>query len=98
MEKVFDERNQAQLEQGGPLVSGVHVQPKMMKDEETEWQQSIKKKKGEEYYSKIQELENEQITKEIKLREQNHQFAIPGEKIVNNSLAKGMAQKYEDKL
>merc|ERR1711874_729772 len=39
-----------------------------------------------------------QVTKEVKLRESSHQFAIPGEKIHKSSLAKGMAQSYETKL
>lgn len=79
-------------------VSGVHIQPKEFKEEETEWQKSVKSKKGEEYYNKIQELENEQVTKEIKLRESSHQYAIPGEKIVSSSLARGMAQQYQETL
>lgn len=79
-------------------MQGIHIQPKEVKEQETEWQQSIKNKKSSEYYSKLQELENEQITKEIKLRESNHQFAIPGEKVVANSVAKGMAQKYQENL
>lgn len=44
------------------------------------------------------QLEDSQVTKETKLRESSHQFAIPGEKIVKSSLAKGMAQSYETKL
>lgn len=97
LERVFDERNTLQREQG-INVTGVHVQPKEFKEEETEWQKSIKTKKGDEYYSKLQELENEQVIKEIKLRESSHQYAIPGEKIVSSSLAKGMAQKYQETL
>ena len=38
------------------------------------------------------------MSKEVKLRETSHQFAIPGEKIVKSSMAKGMAQSYETKL
>jgi hypothetical protein len=45
-----------------------------------------------------QQLEDSQVTKEVKMRESSHQFAIPGEKIVKSSLAKGMAQSYETKL
>lgn len=97
LERVFDERNNT-LRETGPYVTGVHIQPKEFKDAETEWQQSIKKKKTDDYYNKIQELENEQVTKEIKLRESSHQFAIPGEKIVNSTVARGMAQKYEENL
>jgi titin len=36
--------------------------------------------------------------KECKIREQSHQFAIPGEKVKQSSLAKGMAACYEEKL
>jgi hypothetical protein len=43
-------------------------------------------------------LEDEQVVKETRLREASHQFAIPGEKVIHKSLAKGMAQSYEEKL
>lgn len=97
LERIFDERNTA-LREGGLQVTGIHVKPKEFKGTETEWQQFVKNKKSQEYYNKIQELENEQVTKEVKLRESSHQFAIPGEKIVNSSMAKGMAQKYQENL
>ncbi|KAK9882445.1 hypothetical protein WA026_021476 [Henosepilachna vigintioctopunctata] len=97
LERIFDERNNSQRE-GGIQVPGVHVQPKEYKEPDTEWQQAVRSKKGSDYYNKLQTLENEQITKEIKLREGNHQFAIPGEKVVANSVAKGMAQKYQENL
>lgn len=44
------------------------------------------------------QLEDSQVSKEIKFRESSHQFAIPGEKIVKSSMTKGMAQSYETKL
>lgn len=97
LERVFDERNTIQRDQG-LNVTGIHVQPKEFKEEETEWQKSVKTKKGEEYYNKIQSLENEQVTKEIKLRESSHQFAIPGEKIAASTVARGMAQQYQENL
>lgn len=97
LERVFDERNTT-LKETGPYVTGVHIQPKEFKEPETEWQKSIKQKKNEDYYNKIQELENEQVVKELKNRESSHQFAIPGEKIVNNTVAKGMAQRYQENL
>lgn len=97
LERVFDERNTA-LRESGLHVTGVHAQTKEFKEPETEWQKNVKSKKGEEYYNKLQELENEQVIKEVRLREQSHQFAIPGEKIVNSSVAVGMAQKYEENL
>lgn len=43
-------------------------------------------------------LEEDQVLKEQRLREQSHQYAVPGEKIVSNSMAKGMAQKYQENL
>lgn len=43
-------------------------------------------------------LEEEQVLKESRLRESSHQFAIPGEKVVSHSVAKGMAQQYEETL
>ena len=46
----------------------------------------------------ILQLESEQLMKESKIREQSHQFAIPGEKIKQSSLARGMAECYEQKL
>lgn len=79
-------------------VTKVTQKAKAKKDGETEWQKTVKKKKGEEYYNKLAELETEQITKEQKLREEKHQFAIPGEKVVSQSLAKGMASAYEQTL
>lgn len=97
LERVFDERNTA-LKESGLQVSGIHVQQKEFKEPDTEWQKSVKTKKGDEYYNKLQELENEQVIKEVRLREQSHQFAIPGEKIASSSLAKGMAQQYQENL
>lgn len=97
LERVFDERNTT-LKESGPYVTGVHIQPKEFKEPETEWQRTIKQKKGEEYYNKIQELENDQVTKEVRLRESTHQFAVPGEKIASSTVARGMAQKYQENL
>lgn len=97
LERVFDERNTT-LKETGPYVTGIHVQPKEFKEPETEWQKSIKQKKNEDYYNKIQELENEQVVKELKIRESSHQFVIPGDKIVNSTITKGMAQQYQENL
>lgn len=97
LEKVFDERNTT-LRESGLNVSGVHIQPKEFTEPETEWQRSVKTKKGEDYYSKIQQLENEQVSKEIRLRESSHQMAIPGEKIASSTLTRGMAQQYQESL
>jgi hypothetical protein len=32
------------------------IKKKVLKEPETEWQQSVKKKKGEEYYGKLKEV------------------------------------------
>lgn len=44
------------------------------------------------------QLEEEQVVKETRLREASHQFAIPGERVVQKSLARGMADSYETSL
>lgn len=44
------------------------------------------------------QLEEEQVIKEARLREASHQFAIPGEKVVQKSLARGMADSYESNM
>lgn len=86
------------MQRKGEIDHRPELKTKVIKEPETEWQHAVKKKKGEEYYNKIQELENEQVTKESRLRESSHQYAIPGEKMANASLARGMAQRYEDSL
>lgn len=86
------------MQRQGGIDHRPELKAKVVREPDTEWQQSVKKKKNEEYYNKLQELENEQVVKESRMRESTHQYAIPGEKIVNASLAKGMAQKYEDNL
>lgn len=75
-----------------------HLGQKVYKEPETEWQKSVKSKKNEDYYTKLMTLEEEQVLKESRLREATHQFAIPGEKVVSHSVAKGMAQQYEETL
>lgn len=69
-----------------------------LKEPETEWQKTVKTKKNEDYYHKLSNLEEDQLLKESRLRESSHQYAIPGEKVVSNSIAKGMAQKYQETL
>lgn len=96
MEKTFEERQT--LQRTGTIDHRPELKPKHIKEPETEWQQTVKKKKNEEYYNKLQELEHDQVVKETRLRESTHQYAIPGEKVVNASVAKGMAQRYEDSL
>jgi len=54
LERVFEERN-ASAQQ---VEIGEHLgKQKLIKEPETEWQQSVKKKKGEEYYSKLKEVQ-----------------------------------------
>ncbi|XP_014485703.1 PREDICTED: titin [Dinoponera quadriceps] len=96
LERVFDERHQTVSQ--GIGIATEHLGPKVIKEPETDWQKSVKSKKNEDYYSKLMNLEEEQILKESRLREASHQFAIPGDTVVSNSLAKGMAQKYEESL
>ncbi|XP_055645258.1 titin-like, partial [Toxorhynchites rutilus septentrionalis] len=79
-------------------IKAQHLKPKEKRDSDTEWQKTVKKKKNEEYYNKLAQVENEQLVKEQRLREEKHQFAIPGEKIVGQSMAKGMASAYEETL
>lgn len=99
LEKIFDERKQYLAEQGGANLKGVeHLKPKQLKPETTEWQKAVQSKKSEDYYNKLQELETEQLLKETNLRQESHQYAIPGEKIVASSQAKGMAKSYEENL
>lgn len=97
MEKTFEDRKTHLSQQEGVNLSE-HMRKKTNKKQETDWQKSVKQKKREEYYNTLAELENSQVTKETKLREQSHQFAIPGDKIVASSVSKGMAQKYEDSM
>jgi titin len=98
LEKTFEERNQMLQEQGGIDLNALHLKPKDFKGTQTEWQKFVKSKKGQSYYNKLQELENGQLLKEQRSREQNHQFAQPGDSSGQKSLAKGMASLYEQQL
>lgn len=98
LEKTFDERNQHLQEVGGIDLNAVHLKQKQIKPDQPEWQKTVKGKKNQEYYDKLQELETEQLLKEQRTREQNHQFAIPGESVGKSSLAKGMASQYESQM
>lgn len=95
LEKTFEERKVHMKQQEGVKLSE-HMKSKIQKQQDTEWQRAVKTKKNEEYYNKLAELESEQVTKETKLREASHQMQIPGDKIV--TVAKGMAQKYENTM
>lgn len=96
LEKTFQERKDYLSQQES--IDFVPLNKPKQKDAEPEWLKQVKNKKNVDYYGKLQELENEQVVKECRLRESNHQYAIPGEKIVNNTMAKGMAQKYEQNM
>lgn len=88
----------AEQSQGGREIIAEHLKQKIPQKQVPAWTQAVKDKKTGEYYNKLQELETDQLLRETKLREESHQFAIPGEKIVNSSMAKGMASKYEQSL
>ncbi|XP_054275488.1 titin isoform X3 [Macrosteles quadrilineatus] len=91
--KVFEERAQ----QDKDIILD-HLIPKDVGQDQPEWTQAVKQKRGEEYYNKLKELEEEQVVKEARLREASHQFAIPGERVSQKSLARGMADQYESNV
>lgn len=98
LEKTFEEREKY-LKEKGIEIRTDHLKPKDFKGTETEWQQLVKEKKNSEYYNnKIAEIESEQIVKEQRNRDQSHQYAIPGEKILKATQAKDMAAKYQQSL
>lgn len=84
------------MQRQGVIDHRPELKPKVVKDAETEWQQTVKKKKSEEYYNKLQELENEQIVKESRHREGAHHFAP--EAPTAPTVARAMAQRYQDHL
>lgn len=96
LEKTFQERKDYLAQQEAVKFSPLNKAK--TKEPQPEWLQQVNSKKTDEYYGKLQELENEQVVKETRLRDASHQYAIPGEKVVNNSMAKGMAQKYDQNL
>lgn len=96
LEKTFQERKEYLAQQDAIEFKPLNKQN--TKEAEPEWMKQVKNKKNDDYYGKLQELENEQVVKECRLRESHHQYAIPGEKIVNNTMTKGMAQKYEENV
>lgn len=53
LEKMFEERNQAEK-----TFDTEHLRKKEIKEPETEWQKSVKSKKGEDYYGKLREVKN----------------------------------------
>lgn len=92
---MFDERHESRAQN---VVNTDHLGQKIYKEPDTEWQKNVKTMRKEDYYNKLMNLEEEQLLKEARLRETTHQFAIPGEKVINSSVAKGMAQQYQDNL
>lgn len=89
LEKTFEDRRQLLAEQGGINVGQHFKQAKQEVPKQVpEWQKTVQQKKTNDYYSKIQELETDQLLRETKLREESHQYAIPGEKIVNRTAMK----------
>lgn len=98
LEKTFEDRRQYLAEQGGIKATEYFNKNKPDVKEVPDWQKTVQQKKTENYYNELQELETAQLLRETKLRGDNHQFAIPGEKVVNKSSAKGMAQKSHEQL
>lgn len=96
---MFDERKQYLAEQSGSQLKGVeHLKTsKVIKAQQPEWQQTVKAKKTDDYYSKLSELEQEQLLKETKLREDHHQKVVPGQKPLNTT-SKSTAQTYEQNM
>lgn len=86
LEKTFEDRRQYLAEQGGVNV-GQHFNKTKQEIPKAvpEWQKTVQQKKTNDYYNKLQELETDQLLRETKLREESHQYAIPGEKIVNKT-------------
>lgn len=93
LEKTFEDRRQYLAEQGG-INAGQHFNKTKQEipKEIPEWQKTVQQKKTNDYYNRIQELETDQLLRETKLREESHQYAIPGEKIVNKSTTKQQDQ------
>lgn len=55
LEKVFEERNTI-AQQGGEVIGLEVLKPKVVKEPEPEWTQSVRQKKNEDYYSKLREV------------------------------------------
>lgn len=98
LEKTFEDRRQYLAEQGAVNIGQQFAKTKQDVKQVPDWQKTVQQKKTENYYNKLQELETDQLLRETKLREESHQFAIPGEKVVNKSMAQGMAQRYQEQL
>lgn len=98
LEKTFEDRRQQLSEQGGIKINEHFVKQKQDVKEVPEWQTTVKQKKTNEYYNKLQVLETDQLLRETKLREESHQQTIPGDKMAQKSSARGMAQRYQDQL
>lgn len=97
LEKTFEERRHYLAEQGGINVNE-HLKQKTDVKHVPDWQQTVKQKKNEEYYNKLQELETDQLLRETKMREERHQLENSATRVVDTSSAKGMAQRYQNQL
>lgn len=57
LEKVFEERN-ALTQQGGEVLGLDHLkQPKVIKEPQPEWTNTVRQKKTDDYYSKLREVD-----------------------------------------
>lgn len=97
LEKTFEDRRQQITEQGRVHVAD-HLRPKQEAKVVPEWQKMVKQKKSDDYYNQLQQLETDQMLRETKLREESHQLGISGEKVVNNTVSKNAAQRYQNNL
>ncbi|CAG0878668.1 unnamed protein product [Darwinula stevensoni] len=100
LDRVFEERVNTNLSvvHHAEKDSGEHLMTKVVKEPETEWQKEIKRRKAGALYNSYKELEEDQISKEFRMKEQSakeQQFAIPSQQ---RSLALGLATSYEARL
>lgn len=100
LEKTFEDRRQQQAEQSTVNTGQLFTKQKQDFKDVPEWTKTVQQKKTGDYYNQLQELETDQLLRETKLREERHpsQYAVPGQEIANKSMAKGMAQKYQQQL
>lgn len=98
LEKTFEEREKYLREKGIELPTDTSLRMKEIKSEQPEWQKLVKGKKTEGFYKQLEGVEQDQILREQRLREQSHQFAIPGEQVSKTTTARDMASKYEESL
>lgn len=97
LEKTFEEREKYLREKGIELPSE-GLRPKDIKTEQPEWQKTVKTRKRQDFYKQLEGIEQDQVLKEQRMREQSHQYAIPGDRVSQTTTAKDMASKYEESL